>query len=957
MNRCEQLKLALIDDGYDAVVESELYRQHCEACEDCRALLAAYEAIPDLLDALPEHEPDEAMITDTLETIEAGVEPSTTGSWIRRRLSPALASVLVVMALVGVSREYFSRLADPVSREAGRGTSNFSSKPAGPYTASEEELEKARDAYRQRDRRNEGNQPAASEPVSSGGFLDDFSVTDTVRKENRLALETEPAAVEQQRLRELEAEEDALMLGQSVDQDDGSSSMNAKLDEIVVTGSRLKRADIEVPASTTPESPAKQVAGGDGRASGALQSLPEPAEEQIADYDGLYRHSADRSITSEDVPSSPPSRVMMQIKPKPTDSGDEVFEQEMNESARLRVQQEVSRRPQPLKNEELRRQSSADEVGKKAKDKGLVSEVTISSPSTSLVIDEEVDIEEFKRQLAQQQADGRVSKEQGYSVTTPNSSTLAQKSHWVTQDFLERYSQSIGLEFQDAEGYWANTYIPGDPAMRLLHARLSQWNRAELGTGKGVDLALEQTAQPYSQPFDFPDNHSLTVNLLADANAVEGPTRMRVQVGVRAIEHRSGQRPGVNLGVVVDLPQNVSDAARQSTRALLDALIASRAPGDHFNLIMTGLPESQIIPADEFSYGRLQLARQSIIEPAQTPAVDALSLDDALHHAAALVKQTDNPSQPIGSSSILLITAGTLDNAETLETFAHDQARDSVTTSVVPLGQATPLATVDRIVLAGLGNRRTLDTAEQAQALIEDELYSASRAVARAARLSIRLRPGVQLIDVIGSKRLDQLQSQRVRDIEQSMDRRLSQNLGITADRGEDEDGIQIVIPSLYTGDSHTILLDVLVDKAGPVADVSLRYKDLVFLKNGVLRDHLVLPRGELKRGPAELSVLKNLFATELASAVRQAAAALGNGNAQLAEAWLRRILRELEQARNDIPVWRNDAELTHDRDMLKQYIEVMQQGIPVSQQSILSDSLRYAAWAKTHRALEEWNQ
>jgi hypothetical protein len=39
---------------------------------------------------------------------------------------------------------------------------------------------------------------------------------------------------------------------------------------------------------------------------------------------------------------------------------------------------------------------------------------------------------------------------------------------------------------------------------------------------------------------------------------------------------------------------------------------------------------------------------------------------------------------------------------------------------------------------------------------------------------------------------------------------------------------MQIVIPSFFTGDSHVILLDVVVAGPGPVADVTLRYKDLV---------------------------------------------------------------------------------------------------------------------------------
>ncbi len=157
---------------------------------------------------------------------------------------------------------------------------------------------------------------------------------------------------------------------------------------------------------------------------------------------------------------------------------------------------------------------------------------------------------------------------------------------------------------------------------------------------------------------------------------------------------------------------------------------------------------------------------------------------------------------------------------------------------------------------------------------------------------------------MVGSEPLDTQRAQRVREIETSMDRRLSANLGIEADRGQDEEGIQIVIPSIYSGDSVTVLLDVVTDRPGAIADVSLRYKDLVFLRNGSLQGHLELPQGELERGPAQLAVLKNLLAYHFAMAVEQAAAALGHQQAGEAAGILRGMHATIEQARQDLPAW-----------------------------------------------------
>ena len=526
-------------------------------------------------------------------------------------------------------------------------------------------------------------------------------------------------------------------------------------------------------------------------------------------------------------------------------------------------------------------------------------------------------------------------------------------------DFLGHYQHSENLHFQPATGYWANTYIPGDPEIRLLSARLGQWDRTWL-----ANSSLEQDVEPLHQPFDAPANNALALSLMADTNAIstddDGATRMRVQVGIRGIEHRRGQRPAMNVGVVVDLPPEAPDEVRIATRALLDAMLQSKQAGDHFSLVMTG--SGLVVEAADFRFGSLQLAKQHILGQDPQPEITSANppkfeLQAALQRAAMLVQQTDDPSRPLGSSSVLLISASTLSEVEQLAALAHEQAKQGITLSVFPLGNRPQSESVEKLVLAGLGNRRYLEAPGQARQLIEEELHASSRAVARAARLSVRLAPGVRLVNVVGSERLDTRRSQRVREIENSMDRRLSANLGIRSDRGEDEDGIQIVIPSIFSGDSVTVLLDVVADQPGAIADVSLRYKDLVFLGNGSLQGHLDLPGGPLKRGPAELSVLKNLLSHHFIDAVEQAAEALGRQQAGQAIAALEAMLGTIEQARQDLPAWANDPDLIRDQQVLDRYIAALAMPQAGAHQSFLTDSLRYAAWAKTHRPLKEWNQ
>jgi len=529
-------------------------------------------------------------------------------------------------------------------------------------------------------------------------------------------------------------------------------------------------------------------------------------------------------------------------------------------------------------------------------------------------------------------------------------------------NFLGHYQQAQNLHIQPATGYWANTYIPGDPEIRLLSARLAQWDRSWLEN----NAPLEQAVEPVSQPFDAPADNALALSLMADANSVSahdlshGPTRMRLQVGIRGIEHRRGQRPAMNVGVVVDLPANAPDEVRIATRALLDAMLQSKQAGDRFSLVMTG--SGLVVEAGDFRFGSLQLAKQLILGKESVPRRDtsSIGLYDAMQRAGAMVQQTDDPSRPLGSSSVLLISANSMPDIERLTALAHERAKEGITLSVFPLGGQPQVSNVDKLVLAGLGNRRYLEAPGQARQLVEEELHASSRAVARAVRLSIRLAPGVRLIGVVGSERLDQQRAQRVRDIEHSMDRRLSANLGIQTDRGEDEDGIQIVIPSIFSGDAVTVLLDVVTDRPGAIADVSLRYKDLVFLRNGSLQGHLDLPGsqlsvGESQRGPAELAVLKNLLSHHFVRVVEQAASALGRQQPAEAISVLGAMRSTIEQARQALPAWANDPDLIRDQQVLDRYIAALASPHAGAHQPFLADSLRYAAWAKTHRPLQEW--
>lgn len=518
----------------------------------------------------------------------------------------------------------------------------------------------------------------------------------------------------------------------------------------------------------------------------------------------------------------------------------------------------------------------------------------------------------------------------------------------LLEEFLLERSVVEGLAFKDAEGYWANTYVPGDPAFRWLESRLRSWDREPLFAETGK-LALENAARKPFQPFDPPDNAAIGLYLGADTNAVREKSRVLIQVGLMGTPRFSGSRPAMNVGVVLDLGTGLPKDEAAGFRALLLAFARAKDMGDRFSLTVAGLPGGLLIEPGNFNYGHVSLAIKRLFDETSIEG-KALSLPQAVRTATETVGRADDPTAPLGSSVVVIVTSRPLGGVTgTLSAMAHGSAVAGIPVSGIGIGSRVRMEELDRIVLSGQGNRRKLENPSDAERLVERELSAVSRVVARTVRLRIRLAPGVELVDVIGSERLDEVRAERVREAEKSIDLRMARNLGIQSDRGEDEDGIQIVIPNFYAGDSHAILLDAVVPGPGPVADVTVRFKDLVKLKNGTVRANLDLRRGEKDDGPLERSVVKNYLAFRLSKALAKAGDTLARGDDAGANKTVLEYMALFRALRENVPGYSRDPDLAADIAMLNEYLTVFDYGKALAgdQRAYIIDSFRLAGKLK----------
>ncbi len=519
-------------------------------------------------------------------------------------------------------------------------------------------------------------------------------------------------------------------------------------------------------------------------------------------------------------------------------------------------------------------------------------------------------------------------------------------------------TNTTGLIFRSAQGYFANTYLPGDAAIRALQARLESWDRTALEKELGSVLQLERSVMPASQPFDAPRDSALAVYVHSDRAKVSGQTRMLLQVGVKASDRKNALRQPLSLTVIADARGELSANTKQALRALVDALAQAKNSGDHFRLLIVGRGKEGIIDvrSENFRHGPLTLALKEALEGKGSKALD---LAQVIDRATAELLPSEKTEGVSASSAILMaLPSGTGKDLKILEHAAQSSAIKGVPVSVVGLGSEANLDSFNQVVFAGQGRRSVLQDVREAKALVERELLAQSTVVARALRLNIKLAPGVKLVDVLGTTKLGTAETKRVKYIEERQDSLISKNFGIEADRGTDDAGIQILIPAFYSGDSHVLLLDVVADSSNvrdnqrEIAQVSLRFKDLLQLKNGRVEKSFALASGQSAPlwqglGPLEQNVVKNFISYRVSESLKAAGRALSRRDLVEARKDLTQANALLVGAMHSVQALGDDTDLKMAREIIRQYLAILNNegGQQLSALLPLGESLQLAAY------------
>ncbi len=523
----------------------------------------------------------------------------------------------------------------------------------------------------------------------------------------------------------------------------------------------------------------------------------------------------------------------------------------------------------------------------------------------------------------------------GGDVLETTTSTIMTTRLAIVPTAWELAQVTSGLDFASSESWWANTYVPGDAQLRVLHTRLAASPSPLPGSTLSA-LALAELASPTTPAVAAPTDRALALGVHADTTAIEGPTRVRMEIALRAIDQAAGRRGALRVALVVDARNGLGADETAHLRALLGALSHSLTPRDRVILTAAGLAGGTLVPLGVLRHGQVEVALRHLADATSiTGEAIPTTLEEALAEGLEAVAVDDD-----GAGLTLLVTPNGAHDAA-VDRALHLGAVAGVPTTAVGIASTASTSSLDAIALAGEGRRRLVLSDDDAARAVREELTAASRLVARALRVRIRLAEGVQLVDVVGSHSLDADETRRTRESERAIDQSLARRLGIGQDRDDDDSGVRILVPAFYAGDSHTIVLDLLVTRPGPVADVDVRFKDLVRLGNGTASSALALEAGTEPRGPHELRVVASYVGHEVAGALDEAASAMDRGDVAAARARLMQSRALIDQARAAVDGLASVPSITADARLLDAFLAAT---ASVGEPSLVASSLHYAA-------------
>ena len=382
----------------------------------------------------------------------------------------------------------------------------------------------------------------------------------------------------------------------------------------------------------------------------------------------------------------------------------------------------------------------------------------------------------------------------------------------------------------DANGRFATTYRPGGGHLAAFESAVS----------RGIIPASEREivsdiGARYAPTMDAPTATALAFRTdFERTKLAPGGGPFHVRVALRSTAGRAAERPHLSVHLVLDISGSMAGEsiarARDAARNLVDRL----APTDDFSLVTFSNEANVKVP--DGPVGTRRDSIKKIISEVKEGGGTNIGGGLELGYAQAITKTIPEDAVRV----VLLLSDGRANVGivaqDKLSKLALDAFQKGIQTSAFGLGQDYDGALMSSIAEDGAGGYYYLRDAEQISPALSTEIDKRLDPVATAVEVRIRLKKGVDLLRVYGSRRLSEAEAGRVRVQEVAADKQAAKRDHIATDRQDDaEGGMRFFIPAFAPDDAHALLFQLSVPPGAgskPVASIEIKYKDRLSKKN-----------------------------------------------------------------------------------------------------------------------------
>jgi hypothetical protein len=406
--------------------------------------------------------------------------------------------------------------------------------------------------------------------------------------------------------------------------------------------------------------------------------------------------------------------------------------------------------------------------------------------------------------------------------------------------------------FLNPNGYWENSYQPKPPTLPILVDRLNEQLKITapyIGSLPSHGKLVKYTAPP-------PKRGALSLRATSVRESPGTPGRVFMQIEMASAQNLPNERAPYSLAVVIPDMKSLSHRDLNYIQEILLALENSRRADDRIAIYTN----NSTIDFSNFSYGTLQ---------AFFKTYDKYTAKNETTNLHTIYKQASTLTLKDRANEIRERIVLTLGHPAITE--FNDQVYKVIDHHVLKGGTSHVITLVDHLSFIKLSTRghgfyHLLDYNTPIKEQIRAQVANYGNTIARNLRLNIKLNNDVFLREIVLSRRLSDQEVQREKAIEIATDKLLAQQSGIASDRGSDDSGIQILIPRFLTNDHHIIILDLFVQQAGTLAEISLRAKDLVLMDNTTLLATAYLDHDQTNNE----TVSNNYYALKLIEKINQ---------------------------------------------------------------------------------------